>query len=193
MKLKLTQKKVKELFDYHKDGHLTWKVSLSNRIKIGSIAGSFDSKYGYYVIRINKYKYLTHRIIFLWHHGYLPELVDHDDRFKTHNWIDNLREVSPQCSVRNRNIMSSNKSGITGVMFISCRNKWRSYIKINRKTIHIGNFDDVEEAIAHRLAVEQCLDWNGCNSTSSAYLYMKDAHGVDLKPSKQITKELVDG
>lgn len=39
---------------------------------------------------------------------------------------------------------------------------------------YLSIFDDFTEAVAHRLAAEQCLDWDGCDSTSPAYLYMKE-------------------
>ena len=47
-----------------------------------------------------------------------------------------------------------NKSGKAGVMWDSQRSKWRAFIHKNKKRIFLGRFDDLEEAIAARIAGE---------------------------------------
>lgn len=44
---------------------------------------------------------------------------------------------------------------------------------IGGKQIHIKTVHDFTEAVAHRLAAEQCLGYNSCDNQSSAYLYMQ--------------------
>ena len=66
----LTQKYVRSLFNY-RDGELYWKVARQGR-KLGVPAGGISLD-GYRVIRINGKLYRSHRLIFLYHHGYLPE------------------------------------------------------------------------------------------------------------------------
>ncbi len=51
--------------------------------------------------------------------------------------------------------------------------KWRACIKLNGSTMHIGRFTDFSEAVLHRFAAEQCLGWEGCDSSSPAYQYVK--------------------
>jgi len=175
--MSLTQERVKELFDYHEDGHLIWKETRSV-IKKGDIAG-YKSKSGYIQVGIDSKLYYVHRIIFLWHHGYIPENgVDHDDRVKDHNWIDNLFEASKQCNARNSKIGKNNKSGVTGVYYSKDKDKWVSGIKVNGKTIHLGCYDNFDDAVKARYQGEVEINWNGCNSTSSAYLYLKDKNLV---------------
>jgi len=48
--------------------------------------------------------------------------------------------------------------------------------RINRKTKYLGRFSDFIEAVAHRLAAEQCLNWGNCDCASSSYRFM---HGED--------------
>lgn len=94
----LTQGLLRELFDY-KDGELYWKQSGTGR-KIGVPAGTVKSD-GYRSIGINGKIYLTHRLIFLYHHDYLPEFLDHIDGNPLNNNILNLREATKQENAQN--------------------------------------------------------------------------------------------
>jgi len=69
----ITQEKVRGLFDY-KDGQLI-RIKPGCGVKIGSIAGNDGVKYAR--TGIEGKLYLNHRIIFLWHNGFLPEFLDH--------------------------------------------------------------------------------------------------------------------
>lgn len=171
----IDQNEVKRLFDYI-DGILYWKTKTTartNNIVIGTSAGRINSQ-GYLQTMIYGNRYLNHRLIFLYHHGYMPEnMVDHIDRNTLNNRIENLREVTQQCNVRNSKLNKINESGVNGVSWNKKLNKWKSIVGINYNTKYLGIHIDFTEAVAHRLAVEQCLDWNGCDSCSTAFLHMK--------------------
>ena len=172
----LTQELVKELFDYHEDGYLIWKVKTAICNKIGDIAGS-NSKGDYSRVRIFGKRHAVHRIIFLWHKGYLPEgIVDHRDRRIDNNKIDNLRDATLQCNQRNRKLNSNNSSGVTGVYPIKSGKsmKWAAVIAVNSKLTHLGCFNEFKDAVKARWVKEVELRWNGCNTTSSAFIYMKN-------------------
>jgi len=66
------------------------------------------------------------------------------------------------------------KSGIVGISFIQKRLVWYANIMINKKTYSLGYHNDYYEAVAHRLAAEQCLNWNKCDSDSTAYKCIKE-------------------
>lgn len=168
----LTQERVRELFDYREDGELIWKVSRGGT-RIGDVAGCLD-KDGYRVTRINGKAYKNHRIVFLYHCGYLPENdTDHIDKNPGNNRVENLREVSRSCNAKNSKVRADNSSGIAGVGWCATRGTWYAQITVPGKQIHFGYFQDFTEAAATRLAVEQCLGWEGCHSSTSAYLYMQ--------------------
>jgi len=173
----LTQSKLKELLDYDPEtGLFTWKVSRQG-VKKGSVAGS-DSHDGYIKIKIDGKDYYAHRLAWLYEYGYFPENgLDHEDRIKHHNWIKNLREVSNQCNMRNTGNPSTNTSGVKGIYFANKAQKWRARMKLNGKNSHFGYFEDFTEAVAHRLAAEQCLDWSNCDSSSPAYKYIQNYSG----------------
>jgi hypothetical protein len=144
----ITQERLHELFDYREDGTLIWKVN-KGTVKIGDVAGSTDDK-GYYVIRIDRKGRKGHRLIFLYHHGYLTEglQIDHIDGNPGNNRIENLREVTHTQNLQNGKIHSNNTSGVKGVYWHKIANKWAAAIKVNRKQIHLGYYTILEEAAA---------------------------------------------
>jgi hypothetical protein len=89
-KNQLTQAVIKNLFDYHQDGHLVWKIQAAKNVKPSQIAGSLLST-GYKRITIDGKDYKAHRLIYLWHHGILPAMLDHIDNNRQNNRIENLR------------------------------------------------------------------------------------------------------
>jgi len=99
--VKITQAKVRRLFDY-RDGNLIWKVS-RGRAVAGAIAGSLNpGSDGYVRVMIDRLSYRAHRLIYLWHHGHCPPLVDHKDTNRSNNRIENLRPRTNKQNCRNR-------------------------------------------------------------------------------------------
>jgi hypothetical protein len=119
----ITYERVHELLDYDpKTGIFTWKVGRGGR-RFGRVAGNKRSD-GYIKIQIDGRSYLAHRLAWLYIYGYLPEHdVDQIDRDPSNNRIDNLREVSRTCNLRNCGNHSSNTSGVKGVSFHKQRGK----------------------------------------------------------------------
>ena len=76
---------------------------------------------------------------------------------------EKIREkLSPYCvngtylpAIQRKKNNKNNTSGCTGVSFRKDRNKWRAYIKFQRKYIHIGYFDLYEDAVAARKIAEK--------------------------------------
>ena len=147
----LTQKEVRDYFDYV-DGVLYWKVQKSNVVKVGQPAGSLDKKTGYYRIHINSKLHQKHRVIFLYHHGYLPKFVDHIDNNKLNNKIENLREATKSQNCMNQKVSTRNTTGIKGVMWHKRAKKWYVQIRVNSKCHSFGYYDDKE--LAELVAIE---------------------------------------
>lgn len=141
----LTQAKVRELFDYH-NGMLLWKVKPLNRIRIGDWAGSLNRSNGYRIITINGKSYQEARIVFLWHHGYLPTQIDHINRIRDDNRIENLREAIQNQNQWNRSKNKSSSSKYKGVYFNRNESKWQTQITKDRKMIYLGKFETEKEA-----------------------------------------------
>lgn len=165
---------LKSILDYNPNtGIFKWKISNSNRIKPGDIAGILTQ--GYCKIGINGKLYLAHHLAWFYVYGYFPENeIDHINRNGTDNRIENLREVSRICNARNTKNRSNNTSGIKGVSFHKQTNKWQVQITVNQKRISLGCHDEFDEAVCYRLVAEQCFNWKGCDSISPAYNYVKN-------------------
>jgi len=170
----ITQSEIRKLLYYNFiNGLFTWKEKVNDKIKIGDVAGSFTD--GYIAIQIKGKSYKAHRLAWLWMKGYFPEHgIDHEDRIRNHNWWSNLREASNQCNARNTGNFKNNKSGVKGIHPDKSRNKYCSKIVVDGKGKHLGYFKDFDEAVCHRLAAEQCLDWDNCDSNSPALNHVRD-------------------
>jgi hypothetical protein len=149
----ITQERLHDLFEYREDGNLIWKVSLSNRVKIGDVAGTlnaceFSRSKGYCSVTIDGKNYGVHRLVFLYHHGYLTNgmQIDHIDCNRENNRIENLREVTKSQNGQNAKIRSTNTSGIKGVSWNKSRKKWHAQIMLNSKAISLGHHNTLEEA-----------------------------------------------
>jgi hypothetical protein len=82
------------------------------------------------------------------------DYIDHLDRNKLNNKIDNLRAVSPTISVLNRNVWG--KSKYKGAYFSEKRNNWRSQIRINGKCISLGYYKtELEAGTAYNEYIEK--------------------------------------
>lgn len=139
MDLKLAQ----ELFQ-NIDGSLYWKSNY-RKSRIGKKAGVPHSK-GYVQVTYKTKLYMEHRIVFLMHYGYVPQLIDHINGNKADNKILNLREATLSQNAQNMKISKSNISGIKGVTWRQCSKSWRVQISVNGKNKYIGTFKDIELA-----------------------------------------------
>jgi len=141
--------RVKELVRYDaSNGKLFWLQSVARRVKAGDEAGSKD-RYGIR-IKIDKAKYLAHRIIWLLVTEQDPEdnLVDHIDGNPYNNKSTNLRLASRHQNSCNRKKHSNNTSGLKGVSWHKAVKKWQAYISTENKRIFLGYFNSKEEAYA---------------------------------------------
>ena len=169
----LTQEEVQRHMGYE-DGKLFWRISPNNRAPVGAEVGTLRSD-GYRQVKFRGTRYLTHRLIVLYHHGYLPEnQIDHINRVRDDNRIENLREVTRSCNMRNSGLQTNNTSGIKGVCWDKRRKKWYARIKVKSKKRNLGYHTTKLEAACHRLAAEQCLNWSTCDSESSTYKYVQE-------------------
>jgi hypothetical protein len=147
----MEQQKIREYFDYS-DGVLYWKIKTAQCVKVGQPAGSFDKRTGYHRVRVDCKFQKAHRIIFLYHHGYLPDFVDHIDGNKTNNKIENLRGATLSQNCMNQKISTRNTSGTKGVMWHKRDKKWFVQLRVNSKCHSFGYYEDKE--LAELVAIE---------------------------------------
>lgn len=153
----ITQERLKRLFVY-KNGNLIRLVRSGNQIA-GQIAGTKCKTHGYISIRIDKKVYRAHWLVWLYHYGYLPKEIDHINRNRSDNRIENLRECSRSQNIANKPMQSNNTSGYKGVHWRKGRKKWQVRIKIDGKQRSLGHFDCIKDAI--KTSKEARTGWYG--------------------------------
>lgn len=73
--------------------------------------------------------------------------VDHINRDGLDNRRSNLRICTRSQNIQNQKIHKDNRYGARGLYWDKSRKKWQVRICINYKTIHIGRFENKEDAI----------------------------------------------
>lgn len=81
--------------------------------------------------------------------------VDHIKHNPKDNRKKKLRIVNSTENKRNRGLGKNNRSGTTGVNWYEKYQKWRARIVVNKKDIHLGYFDNIENAISVRKKAEK--------------------------------------
>lgn len=149
----LTAEHIRELLTYDPDtGIFRWRVARNNRIKAGSIAGSFKRATGYVEIHIDNKCYLAHRLAWFYMAGEWPaDDIDHRNLAKDDNRWSNLRPATQSQNNANRRVMGNSKTGIKGVT--KTRDRYRAQITVNGKRKYLGTVDNpVLASYLYRLA-----------------------------------------
>lgn len=143
----ITAERLRQLLRYDPDtGSWTWLVSPSRNIKVGDLAGTTKQD-GYRQLRVGGEGYLSARLAVLYMTGQYPvKQVDHANQIRWDDRWANLREATPSDNNSNRRLQGNNTSGYRGVSWDGISGKWD--VRVNR--IHIGFFDDIEEAVTVR-------------------------------------------
>ena len=146
-----TAEEVRQRFNYDpKTGILTNRMNLSSNARIGKEAGCIGP-YGYRQVHVAGRLYQGHRIIWLMVYGVWPTLtIDHRDRNRLNNRLENLREADRTLQCINTPRPSDNTSGAKGVYLDKRRGTWYSRISVDRKLVHLGWFKNKQDAIAAR-------------------------------------------
>ena len=144
---KMTPELARTLFDYETDtGLLRWKICPNRKHKAGDIAGT-KTKLGYVRVMYRQQSYMAHSLAWAIVHGEWPIELDHRDRARGNNRLDNLRLVSDRrLNSYNRGLQTSNTSGFKGVSYARKKRKWWARINVDGKRRSLGLFDTPEQA-----------------------------------------------
>lgn len=178
----ITREYLQECF-YYADGKLYWKERPRSHFKTegscnifnikhkGAEAGNVKKSDGYKIVsfRCNgkKHTLKVHRIIWLLETGEQPNVIDHINRIRTDNRLENLSNGTYFDNTQNTDYTK-------GTNFHKASGKWVAQINHNKKRIHIGLFDNPYDAIqAYRKkalelkgvdlnkenAIKDCINW----------------------------------
>jgi len=117
---------------------------------------------GYCRGSVNNVSYLAHRIIWKMVTGEEPNTeVDHINGLRSDNRWVNLREVSIPENCRNKRLRQTNEASCNGVTRFKRDGRWRARIKdFWGKEVHLGYFDNLDDAVAARKAAEEKLAYH---------------------------------
>jgi hypothetical protein len=111
---------------------------------------------GYYCVGLStngkSKNFRVHRLIAL-HFISNPDnklFVDHINRIRTDNSINNLRWATPSENQMNKSVQKNNNSTKTGVYYDKHINRWLVKMYINGIQKHIGNYLNFEDAVIAR-------------------------------------------
>ena len=144
----LTQERIHHLFTYDKEKGVLVRNCTTGRALAGTSSFAKDRD-GYHIVGIDGKLYRTHRVIWFYIYGKFPDgYLDHINRNRTDNKIENLRQVSKAQNRENIDVAVNSKSGVKGVWLHKQTKKWCASIGYKGKNIHLGSFKSIEEAYA---------------------------------------------
>ena len=155
---------IKEHLDYNpSNGLFTWLTD-RKKVKSGDIAGTYD-KDGYLIITFNRKIYKAHRLAWFYVNGFFPQkTIDHINRNRSDNRIENLREATHLQQMKNISNSITNKSGFPGVFWSKSAKKWQAQFSFNKRRYHVGLFDDALEASMKRIEMKESMSRQGSHS-----------------------------
>lgn len=205
--MEIVYSEISELLEYCEDSptYLRWKVSRnSSRSNLlgaskGDVAGFIDKTTGYVKVKVNCIRYQGHRIVYsLVNKINVPHdmVVDHVDRCRSNNNIDNLRLVD--VSINNRNKQFN--EGFNVKKMTSCNSfivKWTDN-KGKRKSICLNFTADIAQfgpERAEEICYQKCIkirDAINTNILNQNWEFnleqILQTNGVDEKQCKKILK-----
>lgn len=134
-------KYIQDHFTYHKDGTITRDDRMNSN-------GSYD-KDGYLIIKIKTHQFKAHRVIWVLFNGEFPEgELDHINRIRDDNRIENLRKATRSLNCLNCTRPPNPDTGVVGVYYDRTKGLKAHYaFHYKGKTLR---YRTLEEAVAKR-------------------------------------------
>lgn len=132
-----------ERFSYS-SGHLYYRKRVSQRCKAGSIVGAVNEE-GYRCTMMGGASFKVHRLIWKWHYGTEPQLLDHINGDRSDNRVENLRAATKRENGWNRKAKRSLPPGV-----YHHQGRYRVRLYLGKPNVSVGMFATLGEAIAAR-------------------------------------------
>ena len=143
--------------------HFTYKDGVLTRDDRKGSDGSLD-KDGYLIVKIKGRQFKAHRIIWFLCRGKFPDgMIDHINRVRNDNRIENLRDVSPAENIKNTARKPNPDTGYIGVYLdkstVGLKAKYS--VSVGKRTYR---FRALEDAVEFR---ERCINNGSLQSISN--------------------------
>lgn len=144
-------------YTYNTDsyGRNEFYFDLEDYDKIKDFCWNFTKPNNYVQARdcVNKTMVQMQQIIMPAKNGYETDHI-HGNKSRNDNRKSNLRLSTHSQNLKNLSLSKENKSGVTGVYWHAKRNKWIAYITVNGERMHLGYFNDFDDAVKARKEAE---------------------------------------
>ena len=125
----------KEVYYNPETGFLTWRSDGRGKFKRAGASVGCLRPDGYYSARVNAKQWLVHRLVWVYVYGEEPpKIIDHINRNKGDNRIENLRSGVGGVNELNSKVHKRSPFGISGVRRGSKPGNYQAYVAIR------GNF-----------------------------------------------------
>lgn len=144
----MNQELLKACLRYDPDTGIFFWLKSAGRLPAGSYAGSPTAD-GYLQITVGGKNFKAHRLAWLYIYGSFPSgNLDHINRRKMDNRIDNLRLATRAQNMRNVARSATKKSGLPkGVTWAAKgRKHFRATVYVAGRAIYVGVFDSEQDA-----------------------------------------------
>ena len=144
----LSRAEVRLLFAYHPEGYLIWRMPLNKATKVGDKAGTLSpNDKGYLRVKVRGYEDAIHRLVYLWHTGESPPIVDHIDHDRQNNRIENLRAAGTKENSWNAVLRQDAKVRVKGVTYRpGKKSPYVAELRVNGKRVLHKSFQTLREA-----------------------------------------------
>ena len=142
--MSLSHSELKRLLHYDPEtGIWTWKVRLSNRVRLHEPLKANTGKQGYVSICIYGTTYWAAKLAWFYVTGdWPPRTVDHQNAIRDDDRWTNLRLATRAQNNHNSSLTTRNKTGLKGVQTARQPRRYQARIKIpSGQRLYLGNFD----------------------------------------------------
>ena len=127
--------------------HFSYNNGVLSRDDRKNSNGSYD-KDGYLIIKVKGKQFKAHRIVWLLHHGKFPDAeIDHINRNRADNRIENLREADRKLQHKNITRTPNPDTGVIGVYIdkYTAGLKKKYTTKVNQKTYRFYTLEEAKK------------------------------------------------
>lgn len=146
----MTKTLLRDLFEYLPDGTFRRIGKIGRSGTLGRIVAGSKHHTGYRVLKVDNRTVMFHRAVWIWHNGKCPKVLDHINRNREDNRIENLRPLTTTKNLWNQKKMRNSTTGVKGLHWEASRGYWVGSVQANGKRHKVGFSKD-------RAKVEQLL------------------------------------